>query len=252
MYPLPLRMISIRNIKKSYSSKEVLKGINLEIPKGKAYALIGPSGCGKSTLLRIIMGLIKEHEGSITIDGEVLTKENVLSLRRKMGYVIQNGGLFPHLTARENAALAAKYLGWDNAKIEFRLQELSELVRIDKKILDRKPDDISGGQAQRISLIRALMLDPDILLFDEPLGSIDPLVRHELQSDLKDIFRSLNKTVLLVTHDLGEAAFLGDEIVLMKEGEIVQQGDIQSIMGRPKTKFVEEFITAQRSPLEEY
>lgn len=245
-------MITIQGIKKSYSSKEVLKGIDLKIPKGKAFALIGPSGCGKSTLLRIIMGLIDQEEGSVSIDGELLTKENILPLRRKMGYVIQNGGLFPHLTARENAALAAKYLGWKNDKIESRLAELSDLVRIDKKMLDRKPGDISGGQAQRISLIRALMLDPDILLFDEPLGSIDPLVRHELQSDLKDIFRSLNKTVLLVTHDLGEAAFLGDEIVLMKEGEIVKQGGIHEITKNPASEFVERFIKAQRSPLEEY
>ncbi|MEP1151211.1 MAG: ATP-binding cassette domain-containing protein [Balneola sp.] len=245
-------MISIQGVKKSYSSKEVLKGIDLKIPKGKAFALIGPSGCGKSTLLRIIMGLIDQEEGSVSIDGELLTEENILPLRRKMGYVIQNGGLFPHLTAWENAALAAKYLGWTNDKIESRLAELSDLVRIDKKMLDRKPGDISGGQAQRISLIRALMLDPDILLFDEPLGSIDPLVRHELQSDLKDIFRSLNKTVLLVTHDLGEAAFLGNEIVLMKEGEIVQQGGIHQITKNPASEFVERFIKAQRSPLEEY
>ncbi|MFY0683002.1 MAG: ATP-binding cassette domain-containing protein [Balneola sp.] len=245
-------MISIQGVKKSYSSKEVLKGIDLKIPKGKAFALIGPSGCGKSTLLRIIMGLIDQEEGSVSIDGELLTEENILPLRRKMGYVIQNGGLFPHLTAWENAALAAKYLGWTNDKIESRLAELSDLVRIDKKMLDRKPGDISGGQAQRISLIRALMLDPDILLFDEPLGSIDPLVRHELQSDLKDIFRSLNKTVLLVTHDLGEAAFLGDEIVLMREGEIVQRGGIHQITENPASEFVERFIKAQRSPLEEY
>ena len=245
-------MITIQGVKKTYSSKEVLKGIHLNIPKGKAFALIGPSGCGKSTLLRIIMGLIDQEKGTISIDGELLTKENILPLRRKMGYVIQDGGLFPHLTAWENAALAAKYLGWSNDKIESRLAELSDLVRIDKKMLDRKPGDISGGQAQRISLIRALMLDPDILLFDEPLGSIDPLVRHELQSDLKDIFRSLNKTVLLVTHDLGEAAFLGDEIVLMKEGEIVQQGGIQEITKNPASEFVERFIKAQRSPLEEY
>lgn len=245
-------MISIHGVKKSYSSKEVLKGIDLEIPNGKAFALIGPSGCGKSTLLRIIMGLIDQEEGSVSINGELLTKENVLPLRRKMGYVIQNGGLFPHLTARENTALAARYLGWTSDKIESRLAELSDLVRIDKKMLDRKPSDISGGQAQRISLIRALMLDPDILLFDEPLGSIDPLVRHELQSDLKDIFQSLNKTVLLVTHDLGEAAFLGDEIVLMKEGEIIQQGSIHQITKNPASEFVERFIKAQRSPLEEY
>ncbi|MEP1305210.1 MAG: ATP-binding cassette domain-containing protein [Balneola sp.] len=245
-------MISVKNIEKSYSSKKVLKGIDLDISKGKTVALIGPSGCGKSTLLRIIMGLIEADTGTVSIAGEILSDKNVLQLRHKMGYVIQKGGLFPHLTARENTTLTAEYLGWESSKIEKRLSELAELVQIDKKLLDRKPDDISGGQAQRISLIRALMLDPEIILLDEPLGSIDPLVRHELQTDLKKIFQQLQKTVFLVTHDLGEAAFLGSEIVLMKDGEIIQQGDIRSIMNNPANEFVEQFITAQRSPLEEY
>jgi osmoprotectant transport system ATP-binding protein len=243
-------MISIRNIRKSFADKEVLKGINLDIPKGKTIALIGPSGCGKSTLLRIVMGLISQDSGDIEIQGKAVSKENILSLRQKMGYVIQRGGLFPHLSARDNCTLVTNYLGWKEAEIESRLNELCELVRIENSLLDQKPDQLSGGQAQRISLIRALMLDPDIILLDEPLGSIDPLVRHELQTDLKQIFRKLNKTVLMVTHDLGEAAFLGNKIVLMKEGEIVQQGDIQDIIKNPASAFVERFVTAQRSPLE--
>lgn len=245
-------MISAKNISKSYSSKEVLKNIDLDISEGNTVALIGPSGCGKSTLLRIIMGLIEADSGSISIEGESVSKENVLQIRQKIGYVIQKGGLFPHLTARENSTLAADYLGWSSSKTEKRLSELAELVQIDRNLLNRKPDDLSGGQAQRISLIRALMLDPKIILLDEPLGSIDPLVRHELQSDLKKIFQELQKTVLLVTHDLGEAAFLGNEIVLMKEGEIIQQGNIRQIISDPVNEFVEQFVSAQRSPLEEY
>ncbi|MBO6620659.1 MAG: ATP-binding cassette domain-containing protein [Balneola sp.] len=245
-------MISAKNISKSYSSKDVLKNIDLNISAGNTVALIGPSGCGKSTLLRIIMGLIEADSGFILIDGETVSKENVLQVRQKIGYVIQKGGLFPHLTARENATLASEYLGWSTSKTEERLSELADLVQIDKNMLNRKPDDLSGGQAQRISLIRALMLDPKIILLDEPLGSIDPLVRHELQSDLKKIFHELQKTVLLVTHDLGEAAFLGNEIVLMKEGEIVQQGDIRQIISNPVNEFVEQFVSAQRSPLEGY
>ncbi|XWN37832.1 MAG: ATP-binding cassette domain-containing protein [Balneola sp.] len=243
-------MISAKNISKSYSSKEVLKNIHLDISAGNTVALIGPSGCGKSTLLRIIMGLTESDSGSVSIDSELVSKQNVLRIRQKIGYVIQKGGLFPHLTARENSTLATEYLGWSSAKSEKRLNELAELVQIDKNLLNRKPDDLSGGQAQRISLIRALMLDPDIILLDEPLGSIDPLVRHELQSDLKKIFQELNKTVLLVTHDLGEAAFLGNEIVLMKEGEIIQQGNIRQIINNPADEFVERFVSAQRSPLE--
>lgn len=245
-------MISAKNISKSYSSKKVLKNIDLDISAGNTVALIGPSGCGKSTLLRIIMGLIEADSGFILIDGETVSKENVLQVRQKIGYVIQKGGLFPHLTARENATLASEYLGWNTSKTEERLNELADLVQIDKNLLNRKPDGLSGGQAQRISLIRALMLDPKIILLDEPLGSIDPLVRHELQSDLKKIFQELQKTVLLVTHDLGEAAFLGNEIVLMKEGEIVQQGDIRQIISNPVNEFVEQFVSAQRSPLEGY
>lgn len=252
LYLLHSPMISAKNISKSYSSKEVLKNIDLDISEGNTVALIGPSGCGKSTLLRIIMGLIEADSGIISIEGESVSKENVLQIRQKIGYVIQKGGLFPHLTARENSTLAADYLGWSSSKTEKRLSELAELVQIDKNLLNRKPDDLSGGQAQRISLIRALMLDPKIILLDEPLGSIDPLVRHELQSDLKKIFQELQKTVLLVTHDLGEAAFLGNEIVLMKEGEIIQQGNIRQIISDPVNEFVEQFVSAQRSPLEEY
>ena len=196
------------------------------------------------------MGLIEPNEGKIEIEGKLLADNNILEIRQKMGYVIQKGGLFPHLTARENTTLVAEYLNWSEEKIEARLTELCELVRIDPILLKQKPNNLSGGQAQRISLIRALMLDPDIILLDEPLGSIDPLVRHELQTDLKQIFQQLNKTVLMVTHDLGEAAYLGDEIVLMKDGEIIQQGSIHQILNNPASEFVQKFVTAQRSTLE--
>jgi osmoprotectant transport system ATP-binding protein len=244
-------MIQTRHITKTYDQK-VLDDLSLSIEKGKTVSLIGPSGCGKSTFLRIIMGLIQPDSGEIQIDGKVLASENALVLRRKMGYVIQSGGLFPHLTARENLTLVTHYLGWDKAKENERIQELSELTNMNPSMLDRKPENLSGGQAQRISLMRALMLDPPILLMDEPLGSIDPLVRYELQNDLLSIFRELNKTVLLVTHDLGEAAFLGDEIALMKAGQIIQKGSIKEIIEQPKNEFVKQFVQAQRSPLEEY
>lgn len=245
-------MISLQNIIKSYNGKRVLHAVTLRIPKGKTVSLIGPSGCGKSTLLRIAMGLIRQDSGTVHIAGSELTQENMLQDRRKMGYVIQKGGLFPHLTARENCTLVAHYLKWDSAKIEARIKKLANLVKIEMSELDRLPNNLSGGQQQRISLIRALMLDPEIVILDEPLGSIDPLVRYELQADLKSIFISLKKTVLLVTHDLGEAAYLGDEIVLMKEGSVVQQGRIQEIIKQPINSFVERFVNAQRSPLMEF
>lgn len=242
-------MISLQNISKSYSGKRVLNDVSLEIEKGATLALIGPSGCGKSTLIRIIMGLIEADQGRIEIFGNTLSVNNTVSIRRKIGYVIQKGGLFPHLTARENCKLAAGYLKWEPNKIDERIEELASLTKIDNGMLDRLPKQLSGGQQQRISLIRALMLDPDILLLDEPLGSIDPLVRYELQNDLKEIFGNLNKTVLLVTHDLGEAAYLGDQIVLMNRGEIVQQGTIRELNENPANEFVSRFIQAQRSPL---
>jgi len=197
------------------------------------------------------MGLIEADSGQVLINGQALTPQNMLDLRRQMGYVIQSGGLFPHLTARENLTLVTGYLGWDREKETERIEELCELTNMSATNLDRKPDGLSGGQAQRISLMRALMLDPDIILLDEPLGSIDPLVRYELQRDLKSIFKKLQKTVLLVTHDLGEAAYLGDRISLMRAGDIIQQGTIQDIVSNPADAFVQKFVTAQRSPLED-
>ena len=239
-------MIEVKNITKKYD-KTVLDNVSLEVTDGKRVSLIGPSGCGKSTLLRIIMGLTHAESGEIFIDGNKMDVKNVRELRRSIGYVIQNGGLFPHLTARENCTLVTSYLGWDKKRENQRILELAELTSIDPTILERKPDNLSGGQAQRISLIRALMLDPPFILLDEPLGSIDPLVRYDLQNDLKQIFESLQKTVLLVTHDLSEAAFLGDTIVLMKDGKIVQKGTIQQIIRQPEDEFVEKFVSARRT-----
>lgn len=243
-------MISAQNITKTYGQK-VLDNVSLKIHSGKTVSLIGPSGCGKSTLLRIIMGLIEADSGEVAINGRVLNSVNKIELRREMGYVIQNGGLFPHLSARENLTLVTSFLSWDQKKESQRIRELAELTNIPESLLNRKPDNLSGGQAQRISLMRALMLNPAVILLDEPLASIDPLVRYEMQNDLRSIFRELNKTVLLVTHDLGEAAFLGDSIALMQEGKIIQQGSIREIIDHPASDFVKQFVTAQRSPLEE-
>jgi len=222
----------------------------LTIETGKTTVLIGPSGCGKSTILRIIVGLITPDQGVVHIDGSTLNPNNLISLRRKMGYVIQEGGLFPNLTARGNVAVMASYLGWDKNRIEERIDELCELTNFPKDALNRYPVQISGGQRQRLSLMRALMLDPDILLLDEPLGALDPLIRSGLQSDLKKIFGTLGKTVVMVTHDIGEAAFFGDKIVLIKEGRIIQEGKIYDLAKNPSDPFVTTFINAQRNHLE--
>ncbi len=225
----------------------MLDNISLGVKPGKTLALIGPSGCGKSTLLRIVMGLISPDLGKVQVGETEMNSETKLKLRHNMGYLIQKGGLFPHLTAKENCSLAAKYLGWSEPKITARITELAELTKITLSQMDKLPSKLSGGQQQRIGLIRALMLDPEVILLDEPLGSIDPLVRHDLQTDLKRIFDTLKKTVLLVTHDLSEAAYLGDQIALMKDGEIEQLGDIHSFIQEPRSEFVTQFVTAHRS-----
>ena len=197
-----------------------------------------------------MVGLVWPDKGTVTYEGQMLTPANVLSLRQKMGYVIQEGGLFPHLTARKNVALMANYLGWAEGRIDSRIETLATLTHFPADGLDRFPGELSGGQQQRVGLMRALMLDPDVLLLDEPLGALDPMIRADLQSDLRSIFQTLGKTVVMVTHDMGEAGFFGDQIVLMREGEIVQIGSLKNLMQNPAHKFVTQFIHAQRRPLE--
>ena len=242
--------ITVRNIFKSFNSIIAVNNFSYSFQKGKTIVLIGPSGCGKSTLLRLIVGLINPDSGEIEIDEKPLTSINLSLIRRRMGYVIQDGGLFPHLTARENVLLMAKYIGWGNEEITNNINQLTRLTKFPTDGLDRFPAELSGGQKQRVSLMRALMLNPEFLLLDEPLGALDPLIRFDLQNDLKDIFRTLNKTVILVTHDLNEAVFFGDKILLMKEGSLIQQGTITDFINNPSEPFVTKFIKSQRSTIE--
>ena len=242
-------MIRLKDISKTFDSTPALRSVDLTIQAGMTTVLIGPSGCGKSTLLRLIIGLVRSDSGSVSFKGAPVTQGDVLTLRTKMGYVIQEGGLFPHLTARDNVTLMARYLKRDNELIGKRLYELADITRFPRDGLDRFPAQLSGGQRQRVSLMRALMLDPDVLLLDEPLGSLDPLIRADLQTDLKGVFQTLKKTVVLVTHDMGEAAFFGELIVLLREGRIVQAGTLDALINAPADPFVTRFINAQRSPL---
>jgi osmoprotectant transport system ATP-binding protein len=240
-------LVGLVDVSKRYDGAAAVQPTNLSIERGKTTVLIGPSGCGKSTLLRLIIRLIEPDSGTIEFDGTSVTAENIDTLRRRIGYVIQEGGLFPHLTARGNILLMPRHLGKPENEIRPRLSELCTLTRFPENLLDRYPLELSGGQRQRVSLMRALMLSPELLLLDEPLGALDPLVRAGLQKDLKEIFARLQQTALLVTHDLAEAAYLGDEIVLMNEGRIVQQGSIVDLREKPANNFVTEFINAQRS-----
>jgi osmoprotectant transport system ATP-binding protein len=210
--------------------------------------LIGPSGCGKSTILRLMIGLIEPDQGQVRFDGTPLTLANVMLMRRKIGYVIQDGGLFPHLSAQDNVGLLARYLGWDKPKVAARVEEMADLTRLPREALARYPSQLSGGQRQRLGIMRALMLDPEVILLDEPMGALDPLVRFELQEDLRKIFQSLKKTVCLVTHDMGEAGFFGDRVILLGSGRIVQQGKLDDLIVAPADDFVRRFISAQRLP----
>jgi len=241
-------MIAVRDVSKSFGGQVVLRPTSLEFARGRTTALIGPSGCGKSTLLRIIVGLVTPDSGSVTIDGETLTPATALPLRRRLGYVIQDGGLFPHLTGRDNVALLARQLGRDAGWIRSRVAELADLVRLPAAALDRHPGALSGGQRQRLGIMRALMLDPAVILLDEPLGALDPLVRYDLQEDLRRIFRDLGKTVVLVTHDMGEAGFFGDEVVLLGGGAVVQRGTLDDLITSPADESVRRFIMAHRLP----
>jgi osmoprotectant transport system ATP-binding protein len=240
-------MIYLKNVSKTYGAIKALQSVELPISEGMTTALIGPSGCGKSTLLRLIIGLTYPDAGSVYFKDVQVLPEIVLSLRREMGYVIQEGGLFPHLTAHDNVALMARYVGWTENKIQTRIDELSDLAQFPRDGLNRFPVQLSGGQRQRVSLMRALMFNPDVLLMDEPLGSLDPMIRSDLQTDLKTIFQTLRKTVVLVTHDISEAAFLADTIVLLRDGQIIQRGTFEEMVRSPSDPFVTRFINAQRN-----
>ncbi len=239
-------MLNLEGASKRFGDTVALQATHLKLPRSQTTALIGPSGCGKSTLLRLLNGLLFPDTGEVWFDGERLTSTNVNELRRRMGYVIQDGGLFPHLTASENITLMARFLDWETDRIDRRLEELADLTRLRPGLLERFPVELSGGQAQRISLMRALMLEPEVLLLDEPMAALDPMIRSDLQEDLRGIFRRLETTVVLVTHDLAEAVYLADQIVLLRRGRVEQVATAAELLSSPATDFVREFVRAQR------
>jgi osmoprotectant transport system ATP-binding protein len=241
-------LVRLDKVSKRYGDRVALHPVTLEIAGGQTTALIGPSGCGKSTLLRMIVGLVQPDTGHVEIRGEALGPHNVEKLRHGIGYVIQDGGLFPHLTCAANVALLARHLGWSPEKIAARLSTLRDLVNIPADALTRFPQQLSGGQRQRIGLMRALMLDPPLLLLDEPLGALDPVTRYDLQEELAAIFAQLAKTVVIVTHDMGEAGFFARDVVMMRDGRIVQRGTIADLVERPADPYVARFVRAQRVP----
>jgi osmoprotectant transport system ATP-binding protein len=238
-------MFELRGVSKRYGAMVALE-VDLSLPRARTTVLLGPSGCGKSTLLRLLIGLLRPDAGDVLFDGRPLDG-NLRDARRRIGYVIQEGGLFPHLTAAENVALPAR--GRSRSEVQARLDELAELVRLPSSTVQRYPLELSGGQRQRVSLMRALMLDPPALLLDEPFGALDPITRAELRADLQRVAQRLGKTMVLVTHDLGDAAVLADDVILLRAGRVVQRGPVAELVLQPAEPFVTEFIQAQRGPL---
>jgi osmoprotectant transport system ATP-binding protein len=245
--PTTPEAFELRGVSKRYGAVPALDQVSLRFPAGSNTALIGSSGSGKSTLLRVLLGLEWPDSGEIWVDGAMLQPNQVLALRRRVGYVIQEGGLFPHLTVLGNLALLPHHLGWNRERIRQRAEELAALTHLPAGALERYPAELSGGQRQRVALMRGLMLNPDALLLDEPLGALDPIVRHELQDELKAIFDQLGKTVIVVTHDMAEAAWFADRLVLMRHGEVVQDGRLDDLCRRPADPFVTRFVQAQRT-----
>jgi osmoprotectant transport system ATP-binding protein len=238
--------ILLENVSKRYpgQARAAVDGLTLEIPAGSIVMLVGPSGCGKTTTLKMINRLIEPTEGRIVIDGQDVTSMNGDELRRGIGYVIQAGGLFPHMSVATNIGMVPKMLGWDKQRIAARVDELLELVSLDPAVYrDRYPRELSGGQQQRVGVARALAADPPVLLMDEPFGAVDPITRQRLQDELINIQHELQKTIVCVTHDFDEAVKLGDWIAVFDEGaRIVQYDAPERVLAEPADEFVEDFI----------
>lgn len=241
------KMLRMENVTKTYKGgKKAVNNVSLDIKKGEFICIIGPSGCGKTTTMKMINRLIEPSNGKIYINNEDLLTQDAVKLRRKIGYVIQQIGLFPHMTIEENITLVPHLLKWTSDKKSKRAEELLSLVDMPKDYLNRYPNELSGGQQQRIGVLRALAANPPLILMDEPFGALDPITRDSLQEEFKRLQRSLDKTIVFVTHDMDEAIKLADRIVIMKDGEVVQFDSPEEILRNPANEFVEDFIGRER------
>ena len=240
-------LIEFKNISKEYKQSKVLTDLNFTINKGEVVVLIGPSGCGKTTTLKMINKLIAPTSGTILIDGTDIESVDSVTLRRKMGYVIQQTGLFPHMTVRQNLEVIPKLERYEKKRIAARTEELMNMVNLDaSEFLDRYPTQLSGGQQQRIGVARAFACDPEIILMDEPFSAIDPITRAQLQEELGAIQEKMRKTIVFVTHDIAEAIKVGDRICIMNDGGILQYDTCEEILKNPATDFVKDFVGTHR------
>ncbi len=241
-------MLKFENVSKVYNGGfTAVNSVNLEVSEGEFLVLIGPSGSGKSTTMKMINRMIPHTSGLITINGKDITKLNAAELRRNIGYVIQQIGLFPHYTIEKNIAIVPELKGWDKEKIKERVKELLNMVGLDPEVFStRYPKELSGGQQQRVGVARALASNPSIILMDEPFGALDPITREQLQEELISLHKKLKKTFVFVTHDMDEALKLGDRIAIMRDGQLLQLDTPEKILHEPASGFVEEFIGKHR------
>ncbi|MBW3561869.1 MAG: betaine/proline/choline family ABC transporter ATP-binding protein [Actinobacteria bacterium] len=242
-------MIRLESVTKRFpgTSAPAVDGLSLEVPEGEIVVLVGPSGCGKTTTLKMINRLVEPTSGTIHVAGEEIRSVEAHELRRRIGYVIQQIGLFPHRTIRDNIATVPRLLGWDEARIDERVDELIQVMSLDASMRDRYPAELSGGQRQRVGVARALAADPPVLLMDEPFGAVDPIVRSRLQRELLDLQQRVRKTIVFVTHDIDEAIQLGDRIAILNVGGILEQyGSPREVLADPANAFVEDFLGSER------
>jgi osmoprotectant transport system ATP-binding protein len=243
-------MIRLEDVSKTFpgSARPAVDRLDLDVPDGTTCVLIGPSGCGKTTTMRIVNRLIEPTSGRIVVEGQDVTRADAVELRRRIGYVIQQVGLFPHMTIAQNVATVPQLLGWPGPRIAQRVEEMLSLVGLEPaQFLGRYPRHLSGGQRQRVGVARALAADPPVMLMDEPFGAVDPIVRAGLQAELLGILRRLAKTVIFVTHDIDEAIRMGDLLAIMKDGRLVQCASPEALLSAPKDAFVADFIGADRA-----
>lgn len=244
------KMIKFENVTKRYNNAKMdaVDNLNLHIKEGEICMLVGPSGCGKTTTMKMINKLIEPNSGNIIIDGKSIENINTIELRRNIGYIIQDIGLFPHMTIAENIATVPVELGWKKDEIDARVNELLELMELDPEIYrTKKPREMSGGQKQRVGVARALAANPPIMLMDEPFGALDPITRGKLQDEFLKIQRKIKKTIVFVTHDIDEAIKMGDKIAVLKDGKILQLGTPGEILTNPIDNFVSELIGGNSS-----
>ena len=240
-------MIEFRGINKIFKNNIVLYDINLKLEEGQIIVFVGPSGCGKTTTVKMINRLIKPTSGQVLINGEDISKKNVINLRRNIRYVIQQTGLFPHMTIKENIEIVAKMQKMKSKEIEEKTRELLEMVGLDyEKFADRYPAQLSGGQQQRVGIARALITNPDIILMDEPFSALDPITRSQLQDELINIQTQFKKTIIFVTHDMDEAIKIADKICIMGKGRVIQYDDPETILKNPANEFVSNFVGKNR------